>query len=87
MLGRSKRARESQPKLPVKKKVLRLCYNEQSVRDQQKSTRGFTSLKHTESLYLLTGKEIDLPMRKRKHHTGTNQGETIENIVKPTTTP
>ena len=73
-------------KLPVKVKPIRISYNEHSARQRKRATRGFSSLKHTETLYILTKKNIDLPVKQKAHFPGTNQGETFENVILPTAT-
>jgi hypothetical protein len=69
--------------MPVKKKMIILSYNEQSVRNQKRNTRSFTGLKTVETLSIMTNNNIDIPMKARKHFTGTNQGHAIENIMLP----
>ena len=40
-------------------------------------------MRHRESLFIYTRDDIDLPSKPRKHFSGTNQGETFENVPLP----
>jgi hypothetical protein len=74
---------EKRTPLIMKKKGIVISYNEQSVRETKRASRGFSGLKTVETMYVITKQSIELPMKTRKHYTGTNQGEAIENVMIP----
>lgn len=69
--------------LSVRRKHIMVAYNEASARSRRRNTRSFTGLKHMENLFVFTKSDIDLPSKSKKHFTGTNQGETFENVHLP----
>ena len=61
--------------------------NEESLRSRRRLTRGTGSLKQVEVMTAISSMARTLPERAGKHFSGTNQGETFENVPLPRPPP
>ena len=60
-----------------------ITYTEESLARRKERVKGVATLGQTEYMYLVSGKPIACPSKKRLHFLGTNKGDNIGQVALP----